>query len=71
MRSTDLVSQPGWWSVVVTERMNVATGILSLWASDPERTTSHSAELEAQFRKGRVSVDAPLRDPRPLVDACG
>jgi probable F420-dependent oxidoreductase len=45
-----------------TERIVVATGILNVWASEPERTASDFAELEARF-PGRVLVGIGIGHP--------
>ena len=45
-----------------TERIVVATGILNVWASEPERVASDFAELEARF-PGRVLVGIGVGHP--------
>ena len=56
-----------------TQRIVVATGILNVWASEPERVASDFAELEAHF-PGRVLLgigighpEATSRYSRPLA----
>jgi probable F420-dependent oxidoreductase len=45
-----------------TERIIVATGILNVWASEPERVASDFAELEARF-PGRVLLGIGIGHP--------
>jgi probable F420-dependent oxidoreductase len=45
-----------------TERIMVATGILNVWASEPERVASDFAELEARF-PGRVLLGIGIGHP--------
>jgi probable F420-dependent oxidoreductase len=45
-----------------TERIVVATGILNVWASEPERVASDFAELEARF-PGRVLLGIGIGHP--------
>ncbi len=45
-----------------TERIVVATGILNVWASEPERVASDFAELEARF-PGRVLLGIGVGHP--------
>ena len=45
-----------------TERIVVATGILNVWASEPERVASDFAELEAPF-PGRVLLGIGIGHP--------
>src|SRR5947199_736290 len=45
-----------------TERIVVATGILNVWASEPQRTASDFAELEAHF-PGRVLLGIGIGHP--------
>jgi probable F420-dependent oxidoreductase len=45
-----------------TERIVVATGILNVWASEPERVASDFAELEASF-PGRVLLGIGIGHP--------
>src|SRR5690242_5677195 len=45
-----------------TDRLVVATGILNVWASEPERVASDFAELEARF-PGRVLVGIGIGHP--------
>ena len=47
-----------------TERIAVATGILNVWASDPEQVAHDFAELEAGF-PGRVRSGSASAIPRP------
>ncbi len=50
-----------------TERIAVATGILNVWASDPEQVAHDFAELEARF-PGRVLVGIGIGHPEATSD---
>jgi probable F420-dependent oxidoreductase len=50
-----------------TERITVATGILNVWASDPEQVAHDFAELEARF-PGRVLVGIGIGHPEATSD---
>jgi probable F420-dependent oxidoreductase len=50
-----------------TERIVAATGILNVWASDPERVAQDFAELESDF-PGRVLVGIGIGHPEATSD---
>jgi probable F420-dependent oxidoreductase len=54
---------PALWPLLeATENIAVATGILNVWASDPDRVARDFAELEARF-PGRVLVGIGIGHP--------